>query len=72
MQDVDGRRIAHKCTDRPKTLSYCATDRVQALVDSLEALLSAVADVLADTLETLPDCSDALLPCAQDPQSSRR
>ena len=72
MQDVDGRRIAHKCTERPKPLSHCAADRVQALADSLDALLNAVADVLADTLETLPDCSDALLPCAQDPQCSRR
>ena len=65
MQDVDGRRIAHKCTERPKPLSHCAADRVQALADSLDALLNAVADVLADTL-------DALLPCAQEPQCSRR
>lgn len=68
MQDVDGRRIAHKCTERPKTLSHSAADRVQALADSLDALLNAV----ADTLETLPDCSDALLPYARDPQCSRR
>jgi len=65
LQDVDGRRIAHKCTERPKPLSHCAADRVQALADSLDALLNAVADVLADTLETL-------LPCAQEPQCSRR
>lgn len=63
MQDVDGRRIAHKCTERPKPLSHCAADRVQALADSLDALLNA----LADTLETLPDSLDALLPRTQDP-----
>ena len=60
MQDVDGRRIAHKCTERPKTLPHSAADRVQALADSLDALLNAEADVLADGLETLPHSLDAL------------
>ena len=61
MQDVDGRRIAHKCTERPKPLSHCAADRVQALADSLDALLNAVADVLADSLKALPNSLEALV-----------